>query len=513
MLKGKTAALHHDSLAFAMLAGIVAAFPARAQTSAEAPSARSGWTLTPSLQLHGTYTDNVGLAPAGREQGATILDVSPGISLRGGGARVRLSLDYRLQNVSHLEDSTRDRTFHQLSAVGTVEAVEKWFFIDAKASISQQNISVFGTQALDNTNVSGNRQNVSSYSVSPYIKGMLGAELNYELRHNTYITDSGASQLAHTQTDELLGHLKWGTPLRPINWGLDYSQRRTDYANRTPVETDSYRGTVYFHVDPQVSLWGNAGYEKNNYLLGKQSGSTHGFGFQWNPTERTSLVAQRDQRLFGPGYSAAFNHRMPRSAFNVSLSRDVTSTPDALFVNRHATLDNLFAAFGLPPPAPGTVITPQMQAFIDQVMGIQQLSLSTNRIVLQKRLQASYSLLGARNTLTFTASRSESEKVAQGFAITDDFANFSTIRQNGLGVVLSHQLSGFSSLNASYNHTRSAGSGAIPQSAIHDALNLNLNTKLSPKTSATFGFRHAQQSGGVTSYRENSINVGVSFLF
>lgn len=501
----KTSPLVFLGLAMALGAGSFASLPAQAES----------WTFTPRLQVGGTYSDNVALAASGQERGDTILELSPGIQIRGDGARVKLSLDYTWQNLTYLKDSNNNTSHNMLNASASIEAIEKWFYVDATAGVAQQNISAFGSQPVDNTNVSGNRTNVSSYSFSPYIKGRLGSFASYELRHNTFGADSGVDQLSRSQTNEWLGMLRGGTPLSVLNWGLDYNRRSTDYTNSNSADSELYRGSLYLNVDPALKLSANAGYEKNNVLFGKQSGATHGFGFQWTPEEWTSLVGERDQRLFGTGYSLFFKHRMPMSALDVALTRDLTSTPTVLFTGLGTTLAQLVAN-ALPAPPAGTpdnrlaVATNLLGASANLVPTIGFL---TNQIVLQKRLQASYALIGASNMLTFTAFRSDTQAAAAGFSTATDIANLGQIAQTGRSVSWSHSLSALTSLSASYAHTRSTADGAGGQTATQNIWTLNLSTQLSPKSNGAFGLRHTNFAGSPTDYRENAIYAALIFLF
>ncbi len=492
-------------MALTLCGGGFASLPARAES----------WTITPSVKIGGTYSDNVALAAPGQEHGDTIVELSPGFQVRGDGARVKLSLDYTRQSLSYLNDSYRNAGNNQLNASTSIEAIEKWLYLDARAGVSQQNISAFGPQPVDNTNVSANRINVSNYSFSPYIKGLLGSTANYELRHNTFGADSGANQLSRSQTNEWVGTLRGASPLSALDWGLDYDRRSTDYSNSTSADSELYRGSLYLNVDPELKLSVNAGYEKNNVLFGKQSSGTHGFGFQWTPEEWTSLVGERDQRLFGPSYSLLFKHRMPLSALDVALTRDLTNTPTLLFTGQGTTLAQLVAN-ALPAPAAGTpdnrlaVATSLLGASANLVPTIGFL---TNQIVLQKRLQASYALIGARNMLTFTASRSNVQAAAPGFSTTTDINNQGTIVQNAGGVSWNHALSALTSLSASYTHSRSSAEGTGMTTSMQNLWTLNLSTQLSPKSNAAFGLRRVNFVGSSSDYRENAIYATLIFLF
>ena len=55
-------------------------------------------------------------------------------------------------------------------------------FIDASASITQENISALGQRSADPALVNANRTEVASARVSPYLRGTLASLVDYEAR-------------------------------------------------------------------------------------------------------------------------------------------------------------------------------------------------------------------------------------------------------------------------------------------------------------------------------------------
>jgi uncharacterized protein (PEP-CTERM system associated) len=481
------------------------------------------WTFTPQLGIRGTYTDNVGLQPPGSERSDTIMTTAPGFRLKGEGARLKLDATYTMENLTYLHNSQSNAINHQLNALANLEAIEKWFYIDTTARISQQNNSAFGPQPVDNINTTANRTNVFNYSVSPYVKGLLGSDSSYLVRHNTYGVQTNnatstiglAPALSDSTTNEWIVQLKGLRPLRVFNWGLDYNKRKTQYDGRQSTDSEYYFGTVYARIDVNLTVSGNVGHEANNYSLTDQSMVTHGVGFQWTPSAATSVVGQYDQRLFTPYYSLVAKHRRPLSAFEVALTQSVTNTNEALFRGTGSTIyDLLYASTSttLSPVERDAAVQGRLQAAGISPNFVPTLGLNTTRLISQKRLQASYAINGVRNTLTFTAYKAQSQNVSSGFSVSDDFNANNKVDQTGVNVVLSHRLTPLTSLNAFYGRTRSIGDGPVANESTVDYGNVSLVTKLSPKTTATLGLRHVR-STGTTPYRENAINAGVNLLF
>ena len=88
-----------------------------------------------------------------------------------------------------MEGTSNNRFVNTLSALANLEAVENFFFIDARASISQQFLSPFGPTPTDLSTATSNRTNVTTLGVSPYIRGAFGATgMTYLVRNDSYWT-------------------------------------------------------------------------------------------------------------------------------------------------------------------------------------------------------------------------------------------------------------------------------------------------------------------------------------
>ena len=131
---------------------------------------------------------------------------------------------------------------------------------------------------------------------------------------------------------------------------------------------------------------------------------------------------------------------------------------------------------------------------------------------------AAIALLGARNTVTFSAGETQSERASQGALSsilgTSDFANAQKIRQRVASINWSHKLTPLSSLIATVSRSNSKGSGTSSSSleTTEQMYHLNLTTQLGPKTHANLGFRRAVGDGTVD-YTENALTGTLSHQF
>lgn len=475
------------------------------------------WSITPTLSVTETATDNVALTSRNK-QSELISDVSPGIRIQGSGGRSKLLLDYQMHNLFYAQDSSRNEIQNSLSALGTLEAVDNWLFIEASGNISQQSLSAFGSSSASssvNVNTNLNTSETSTYRVSPYIVGSFGSFADYQLRYNQSITRWKSSLSNDENVSELVGSLKGNTRFPSLGWSIDASTQKVNFDRGRDSEDDRVRGLLTYQIDPQFRVYLIGGVESNNYQsLDMESNSTRGAGFDWSPTERTLLSVSRENRFFGPANTISFSHRTPNTAWKYSDTEDVvTQTDQQSTVSLGTYFDLLQSMFpGITQEAAKVLlggISPNAQ-----IPG----SFLTNGSTIEHRRELSFALLGSRNTVTFAAGETQSERASQGALISflgaSDFVEAQKIRQRFASINWSHKLTPMSSLIASVSRSNSKGSGTGTSNleTTEQAYNVNLTTQLGPKTNAGFSFRHAV-GDGTADYTENTLTGTLSHQF
>jgi uncharacterized protein (PEP-CTERM system associated) len=139
-------------------------------------------TIVPRVSVTETFTNNVRLSSANPKSEA-ITEVSPGIRISSDGGRIRGSIDYSLTEVFYANNSSGRRSLNNLSANGTVEAIDNWAFLDFSGNVGQQSISAFGTPSSGALLTGGNSTETSVYRISPYLRGRFGSNAEYEARY------------------------------------------------------------------------------------------------------------------------------------------------------------------------------------------------------------------------------------------------------------------------------------------------------------------------------------------
>lgn len=495
---------------------------------AQEPDSDSGpkqaLSIVPRVSVTETLTDNVRLSSVG-QQSDLITEISPGIRIIVDGARVKGYFDYALNAISYAKNSSRSHTQNALNTFGTLEAVDNWAFIDFSGSISQQAVSAFGTQSIDNTSVNANRSEVSNYRLSPYLRGRLGNIANYEARYSRAVTDSDAAIASRITTVDSAIRLTGDSPFTTLGWSADASQQRVDFSAGRSSEADRFGLGLSYRITPQLSVSANAGREANNYIsFDKRSYSTSGFGVNWSPSERTRLSVSRDRRFFGNAHSLSFEHRTPLTAWKFTDSKDVLTTPTQLGIASRGTIfDLLQSQFASIQPDP--VLRAQLVSVFLQATGISPgtpvvSSFLTSAVSLQRRQDLLFALLGVRDTITFIATRSESSRLDTVSRAVDDFTRSSFIRQRGFSVNYAHRLTPDYSLGVLASQQKTSGVDSLQniagvnslQNTTLRALNVNVTGKLGKQTAVSVGLRRVV-ARGASPYDETAVLGSLTVQF
>lgn len=493
-----------------------------AQEERGAGAVKPSWLITPSVAGSLTLTDNA-RPGQGQKQGDVITSVTPAIRIDGKGGRVSGNLNFSWQQNFYANESRYNNDRMSLAATGKAELVEQWLFMDASANIAQNPNSVFATQTVGNELVNNNQGTTTSYQWSPYIQGYLGGNVGYELRYRNSQTsgDTGVySTGSGVDSQTWSGRLSGGTPLALLGWSFNAEDQRTEFSARE-FQSSRMLGTLEYRFDPQLKFNVSAGRESDNYSnFDLQSRTVSGYGLDWAPTERTLLKLAREQRSFGNGHNFSFEHRTALTAWKLLDSKSAV-VPAQQFANAAVSTayDLLFLQLASNYPNPverDQVVTALLQAAGIPANSLIYGNIATSQPFIQRRQQASVSLIGANNTVTFSAQRSSNTRIGSGTGLPqDDFLNSQNIRQSGFSGSWAHKLSPHSSLTLNALTSRSQGDLATQDTRLR-SLSLLYTTKLGARTTATLGVRQNNfdnSAAATTDYTENAITGTLSASF
>ncbi|WP_265941724.1 TIGR03016 family PEP-CTERM system-associated outer membrane protein [Dechloromonas sp. A34] len=495
-------------------------------TDDQASTFQRTWTIKPRVTLTETLTDNVSINRSAQgKQSDLITELAPGIRIESRTARLKSYFDYALRGQFYTQ-TDYSRTQNSLNTFGTLEAVDNWLYLDFSGIIAQQAISAFGTQSSGSGAINNNSTETASYRLSPNIRGQLGGMVDYSLRYNRSTTRSDVANLSNVDLSQWIGQLRGSTPFQNLRWTIDGNQQTTEYSSGRKTEADTLRAIGTYTVLPQFRVSLSAGRESNNYAsLEQESHNTHGYGFDWTPTERTRFSAFKENRFFGDGHNISFSHRFPRSSIRFTDTRDVSVLPNqfssvgtgTVYDQWFQLLENTEPFASMPPDAKEIAVAKAVELVLAklQLNPNQQTTSNflTSRATVQRRQQLALVLTGVRNTITFLINRNENQSILAAAALNDDFAQNNVIQQRGFSLNVSHQLSELSSLSFLASRQESTGSGATTVKATMTMLQVRLSTKLGVKTTGSLSARRSEFDNATNPYTENALVGTLSYIY
>lgn len=480
------------------------------------------WRFSSSIGVEETYTNNVNLDSSGSRRSDLVSQITPGFVVTEKGAHTALFARVAIPVVVHARTGNANSTVQpSVSLVGNVEAVERFFFIDGAVNVSQQYLSPFGPRSSSLANSTDNRFTSASYRLSPYIKGASGNDLTYELRDSvTWTSGYGDRDLtSNSTTNALTGNIT--RTARPFGWSAEIDRTETSFANQSgDLTTELARLRGIYQYDPQLQLSVRGGYEHNDYTVETFSNVIYGVGVNWRPTDRTTVDGFWEHRFFGSSYRFDFRHRTPLSVWSVSASRSTTTYPQQLGslspgVDVEAILNQLFLT-RVPDPT-------QRQAIVDQFIldrGLpatlsSPITLFTDKITLQESVIGTFGLLGARNSVFFSAYRQHNEPIAgPDNSALADLLILQNNTQYGGGVTWSHSLAPLLTLTAALDGSRTVATGSSRGATRQATARASISTPLSPNTSVFAGLRYqVSRSDVAADFDEAAVFAGLFHQF
>jgi uncharacterized protein (PEP-CTERM system associated) len=494
-----------------------------------APPSKAEWRFTPSVGLTQTYTDNVSLQPGPSARSQWVTEATPGFSLVGDSRRLKLAATSQWHYFAYRDGglpNTADRQHqYNLSAQGIV--ADDLLYVDAAASGGPHSVSAFGPQVTSNLYSLGNRTEIETWRISPYLLHRFGNSATASLRYTRDSVDAGAHNLFGSSIgDTVAFNLASGPAFHTLGWGLSY--QRQDLDNRLAGESssESALGSLRYRLTPRLALTATLGYDRYDYqaLGGRTEGRSWSGGFAWNPSRRTSLEASLGRHYYGNTGSLAATHRSRHSVWSINYGDQVITSRSQLLlpaaIDTADLLDRLFSVTIPDPLARQQAVAAYMLATGLPPSLADNVNYLSNRYMRQKLLRASSAFNWSRSTAVlslFASERnalssheSDSELLGSRLATLND-----NVRQKGASATYSYRFNSRSMAlaSASATHTRSLTTGIEDRQRV---VRVGLTRQYGAKVRGAFEVR--RQSGGTDAasgrdYRENAISASLSIQY
>jgi uncharacterized protein (PEP-CTERM system associated) len=484
-------------------------------------AAAQTWRVTASASWESTLTDNVNLSADDQRKADWVNQLTPSVRFAETSAHTRFAGSIALPILLYARTSENNYVAPEVAISGTVEALDRFFFVDTTVNVSQQYRSPFGAVPNSLTNATTNRYTAQSYTVSPYIRGLLPNNVEYLLRDtNSWAVANGAGNgLGNSYANHLNGFIT--AQAAPFGWSGEYDRTYLTSDTQATEKTSIVRALALYRPDVTLQLSAIVGYEDNQFVLTQERGVTYGVGGTWHPTERTNANGRWEHRFFGSSYRVDFDHRTPLTVWSIHASRDITNYPTQLANlpvggNVPGLLNDLLLS-KVPDAA-------QRQQLVDQIIrerGLPTLLqgpviLSAEQITLVETETASFGILGARNSILFTVFRSRNQPVPGSdlAAVSDVLTTVTDSTQVGTGVVWTHQLASDMTWATNLTVARAKSNQEPRETTDQYLLSSTVSRSLSPFTSIYGGARFQDSRSEVAQgFREFAVFFGLTYTF
>ena len=467
-------------------------------------AAQGAMSVVPTVGLTVTATDNRDLS-ATRREADLITQISPGISVASRRGPLQGQLNYALNGVVYARDSGQNNVYHSLGANGRWSLLDGRAGVEANASAGRQLISAFGTQSPDANVGTGNQAQVVSYSLSPYFNGQLPSNAFYRTRVTFAESRSDAGTTGDTRS--LNAVVGVGGQRGALGWGVDLSRSISETPQTARSHNSRITGSLSYLFDPELQGFVRLGTETDDIRTGSSERTTiWGLGVLWQPTPRTTLRADYDNRFFGRSHAFSFSHRTARTVWTAADARNF-QTGGAAGRAIVSAYDLFFAQFASvePDPARRDVLVRNFLAAngLDTGSRVVIGGFLTSGPTVQRSQNLTAAYQGLRATLTVSLLSSNTRNLGNGSG-QGDLANANAVRQQGLSVGYSHRLTPDSSfvVTTSLQRTPSAGTfgGSDQQSVV-----ATWSMRLGRTASGSLGLRHTRFDSDTNPYNESAV--------
>lgn len=466
------------------------------------------WKLTAGVGASETYTDNVALGSSGRQGGDFVTSITPTISAKKDGARLKVDAQYALQNLFYARDSTRNALFHQLNARAKVELYEREFFLDTFATISQSAISPLGATGSDNINATNNIANNRSFSISPYWTHRFGSTATLNARNTVSYVSNDAAGFSNSTNNTLNVGLASGSDFGRLSWGLNTLRQDVNYQDRPNVSFSSTSASLGYLVSSRVRITGTVGSENNQFST--TTGSTPGGGFwnataSWAPSPRTSVELGFGNRFYGNSWNFAFKTRGAFYTWSADYNESLSTSNSQIANNSTGTTASQ--------PQTGGSFLFNQNPLTNQVF----LSKRFATALALKKGKSDFKLEAFHSTQTTQIDQNTNSVVSGAGTLTnnnDIFLFTNDFKQVGFSGAWNWRVSSLTTSNVTFGVTRNSFAG-LNRTDTTSSLQFGLNRQFSSQLNGGLTVRHQNRSSdqSTSDFSENAISGSVNYKF
>lgn len=296
-----------------------------------------------SISVGAGYSDNIELEHT-NERSSFYTNVTPGITFRKDGARVKTLLNYSASGTVYASESDLNDVQNRLFADAKSELLKNSIFLDLNATVSQQTLDNSLNSSPDGISGSSNLTETYTYAVAPYWKkewkNYAESTLKYNYDEVNYSSNDFNSD--DSKSDTITLNVESGMAFTRYFWGFDYEYQDVSYDRGGDTNSETYKVRLGYHYSRKLDFTLTTGYEDYEDRNGSRNDGGTGWraGVIWNPNERTNLEFELGHRFFGNSYLLDFTHRSRRLTWHFRYDDSITDSRDQVINNNNSQQEN-----------------------------------------------------------------------------------------------------------------------------------------------------------------------------
>ena len=501
-------------------------------TAASAPPAVASQpaNLPPrlSLEVRAAATNNGGVDDNGARQGDFITSLRPALDVTHTGAGFSADVHAAATLIDYAKSSQRNGVLPDVRGSMGATLVEHWLKIDAAGYLRAAEADPFGVRTDEVA--AGDRRNDWGVLAGPTLQHDFGPQSSIVARHQFGVTRAAASTTASTSDDQ--GRLDTNLTLvrferKPTPLGMSAELTRLDNRStsdlgdsRYTLTTGRLRGTLL--VGGELSVGALVGQDRSDYLLSSHVDPLYGVAFDWTPGRRTHLELEVEHRYFGESGRLHLEHRTPFLTIAIDARReplDATSSFGTLGqgVDLRSALDSILTTRFPDPAARAGVVDAIVASRGLDTRSAGAVNLVGDYPQLQTAAQASFTLIGVRDTLSLSAYALTTRALTRdGDPLAGLASATADNRQRGATFQLEHRLGAQLSAVLLGTWSKIQGLGASTEHSEEQAWRISLLDHLSRRSDLTVALqwnRFETTAAGLRSFDATLGLVGLSHRF
>ena len=278
--------------------------------------------------------------------------------------------------------------------------------------------------------------------------------------------------------------------------------------------------SLTYAITPDLKFTVRGNVETSNLVsIDSETTTGWGLGLRWNPSPRTNLVLEYDQRIFGSSHLYSFFYFAPRSVWAISSVQRLSTGQFGTGVGATgggSTFDVLFAQFATIEPDP--VARAQLVNAFIQANGLDPgnstgTTFLPSQVTLETNNEASVALQGTRSTVIFSVFQTQAEALQSAVLNPDNIlAGGNVVTWLGGGVNWAHRLTPRDSLVVNVRVRRTTESVGGDYSTWWSGT-ATWSRQVAPRATVSLAARYQNQSSTTSPYNEAALLATLNMQF